>query len=279
MNKKTYRLLDSGNFSKLEDVGGQLIVRPCPQAVWKKMLPQHEWGKAKDTYLRSNTGGGRWQKNSLPQEWQIEFQGMKMNLRPTNFGHLGLFPEHSQEWAWLEKTCRQNPGMTTLNLFAYTGGSSLAMARGGANCTHVDAAKGIVDWARKNAALNNIDNVRWIVDDVQKFLQREIRREKRYQGIVLDPPTYGRGTNKEIWQIEEDILPLLDLIKQLLDPNPRFILFSCHTPHFTPKTIENIFRTSFSEYDMSFESGEMGVSHEHNGMMLPVGFYCKVLFN
>ena len=273
--KDTYTLLDSGNFKKLENVGGHTMIRPCPQACWAPILPKSEWDKAKDTYLRSNKGGGKWKFNSLPDQWEIEYHGQKMIIRPTNFGHLGLFAEAAGNWQWLKEQAK--PGIKALNMFAYTGGSSLAMAAGGAQVTHLDAAKGIVDWAKLNAKENEISNVRWIVDDVNRFLDREIRRENKYDALVMDPPSYGRGSKGEIWKIEEDIMPFLDRCKKVMSDKPAFILFTCHTPHFTPKVLENLIYTVWGE-KLKTDSGEMTVPQHSSKRTIPSGFYTRVTF-
>ncbi len=275
MIQSTYELIDSGDYAKLEKIGPHLIVRPCPQAVWEPRDPA-AWKKATDTYVRNNTGSGKWQKGCLPDEWHIDYHGQKMLIRPTAFGHLGLFPEHARNWDWVAEQCTP-PGCRAMNLFAYTGGLSLAMARAGAQVAHVDAAKGICDWARDNAELNKISNIRWIVDDVLKFLQREARRDSKYDAIVLDPPTYGRGPKGEIWKIEEQINPLLKDIKAVLSDKPRFVLFSCHTPHFTPKALENLCHSVFGD-KIKVDAFEMTVPEKNSKRVVPSGFCCRVTF-
>ena len=270
----TYELIDSGNFRKLEMVGNQYMIRPCPQAVWEPRLGKNEWTKAQDTYLRSNKGGGKWQNGSLPQEWTINYGGFDLLIKPTNFGHLGVFAEQINNWNWLSEICQE--GMNTMNLFAYTGGSTLAMRRGGASPTHVDAAKGIVDWARSNGEMNNLDGIRWIVDDATKFLEREIRRGKTYDGIVLDPPSFGRGSKKEIWKIEENLVPLLKLCKDLM-PDPKFLLLSCHSPHYTPIALENLV-VSLWGGKPKMDSFEMSIPESSSKRAIPSGSCVRVLF-
>jgi 23S rRNA (cytosine1962-C5)-methyltransferase len=272
----TYELLDSGYFKKLEKIGGQIMCRPCPQACWAPILPKEEWKKAKDTYLRSNKGGGKWQSNSLPSDWMIEYKGQNMLIRPTNFGHLGIFAEAAGNWEWLREQAK--PGIKALNMFAYTGGSSIAMAKGGAEVTHLDAAKGIVDWAKINAKENNLSNIRWIVDDANRFLDREIRRGNKYDALVMDPPSYGRGSKGEIWKIEDDIMPYLQRCADVLSDNPAFILFTCHTPHFTPKVLENLAYTVWGE-NLTIESGEMTIPQKSSKRTIPSGFYARIIFN
>lgn len=276
MLDNTYTLLDSGNFLKLEQVGPYRIVRPCPQAVWKPLLPKSEWRRYDDKYIRKSSGSGHWEKNALPAEWTIEYSGLKLHLKPTNFGHIGFFAEHTGNWDWLREKCGERKGLKTLNMFAYTGGMSLAMAQAGAQTTHLDAAKGIIDWAKVNAGYNDL-NIRWICDDVIKFLQREVRRGNKYDGIVLDPPSYGRGPNREIWKIEEQINELLQLVKEVLSDNPSFVLFSCHTPHFTPKVLENFFHTYWPQ-GIEVESFEMTVQEHDSPRVVPSGVGARVTF-
>ena len=270
----TYELIDSGDFRKLEMVGNQCMIRPCPQAVWEPRLSKSEWQQARDTYLRSSKGGGKWAQNSLPEKWDINFGGFDLVIKPTNFGHLGIFAEQIDNWNWLTEICKE--GMQTMNLFAYTGGSTLAMRRGGASPTHVDAAKGIVDWARENGEINKLDGIRWIVDDATKFLEREIRREKTYDGIVLDPPSFGRGSKKEIWKIEEHLVPLLKLCKELM-PSPKFLLLSCHSPHYTPIALENLVVSLWGN-KVKMESFEMSIPETSSKRAIPSGSCVRVLF-
>ncbi|MCH2204469.1 MAG: class I SAM-dependent methyltransferase [Lentisphaerales bacterium] len=270
----SFRLLDSGNFRKLEVIGKHRIVRPCPQAVWEPRLGKKEWNQAEDTYLRSSSGGGKWQKKCLPERWNINFGGADLLIKPTNFGHLGIFAEQLENWKWLEKVAK--PGMNTLNLFAYTGCSTLAMRRGGSSPTHCDAAKGIVDWARENGTLNDLDGIRWIVDDAKKFLEREIRRGKSYEGIVLDPPSYGRGSKGEVWKIESDLVPLLKSCRELMK-EPKFLLLSCHSPHFSAKVLENLVVSLWGE-NIEMESFEMLIPEESSRRAIPSGNCVRVTF-
>ena len=269
----TYTLLDSGNFRKLEQVGPHIISRPCPQAVWEPRL-KGDWNKAVDVYQRSSSGGGKWLKKTLPESWEINYGGFDLQIKPTNFGHLGVFAEQIDNWNWLTDICQE--GMTTMNLFAYTGGSTLAMRRGKASPTHVDAAKGIVDWARVNADWNKLDGIRWIVDDAGKFLEREIRRGKEYNGIVLDPPSFGRGARKEIWKIEEHLVPLLKQCHQLMK-DPQFLLLSCHSPHYTPKALENLVMSIWGR-SVKMDSFEMSIPENNSARVIPSGSCVRVTF-
>ena len=232
-----FTLVDSGNCRKLERFGPYLLSRPCSQAVWLPQLSEKEWDKADATFSREQEN--KWTyKRQLPQMWHIEVSGLLFKISPTDFGHLGIFPEQKPFWEWIETTVRLNVKASSrprvLNLFAYSGGATLAAAKGGAAVCHLDASKGMVTWARENAALNGLEQapIRWIVEDVKKFLLREQKRGSRYEGIILDPPTFGRGTKGEIFKIEEEIVPLLHDCRALLSEHPLFVLFSCHTPGF-----------------------------------------------
>ena len=273
----TYQLLDSGFFRKLEQIGSYKIIRPCPQAFWEPALPKKDWNDAIDEFVRSTNGKGQWQTSALPDRWQIEYGDSKLHIKPTGFGHIGLFAEQKNNWEWLRKQCQKTPGLKTINLFAYSGGSSIAMRQGGANVTHLDASKPIVEWAKENAALNGLDGIRWIVDDVSKYLAREVRRGNKYDGFVLDPPSFGRGPKNELWKIEEQILELLRSIKELLSDKPKFILFSCHSPHFTPKVLENIFHSIWPG-KLEIESFEMLIEEKHSHKVVPSGVCARVSF-
>ncbi len=251
-----YELIDSGDGQKLERFGNYILSRPCSQAVWKKSLPHAVWNNATASFTRIDDK--RWQtKGTLPDSWNITTKDIAFKLSCTDFGHLGIFPEQRPFWQWIREHIKaaKRP-IKLLNLFAYSGGVTLAAAQAGAEVCHLDASKGMVAWARENAALNNLDKapIRWIVEDVQKFITREIKRGKCYDAIVLDPPTFGRGAQGELFKIETHINPLLDSIKALLSPEPSFVLFSCHTPGFTPIVLSNLLKQNF---DGAIEHGEM----------------------
>lgn len=270
----TYILLDSGNAKKLEQVGAHRLIRPCPQAVWNPGLPPREWAQAEDTYQRPEKGQGGWQNNCLPESWEIEFGGFTLQIKPTAFGHLGLFAEQVENWHWL--TSVSKPEMRTLNLFAYTGGATLAMRRGGAVVTHLDAAKSVVEWAKVNAAKNQYEDIRWLVDDARKFLQREIKRGKSYAGIVLDPPSFGRGKRGERWQIAAHFLPLLTASHEILKP-PGFLLVSCHSPEYTTCKLESMI-TSLWGRNIQTESFRMTIPAAAPGREVPAGICTRVIF-
>jgi 23S rRNA (cytosine1962-C5)-methyltransferase len=278
-----YVLLDSGNEMKLERIGEYTVVRPSPQAIWRPQLSQAEWNRADAVYVRSSDGSGAWEwKHKIKREFDILYNSISFNIRLTNFGHLGLFPEQAANWDWLRQIIRKRLVRTNyrnlhvLNLFAYTGGSTLACSQAGAHLIHVDAAKGVVDWARKNAQQCRLDErpIRWLVDDALKYVEREVRRNHTYQGIILDPPSFGRGPKGEVFKIENDLLPLLEGCKSLLSKDALFVLYSCHTPGFTPITMENQLLGMLTNRDGALESGEMMVTSQ-SGRPLPSGSYAR----
>lgn len=234
-----YTLLDSGNRRKLELCGAQRLIRPAPQATWRPGLAAADWQEATE-YLRSASGGGAWQ-GELPKEWLLQCGKRLFAARPTGFGHLGFFPEQASSWQWIETLCGDRGGpLEVLNLFAYTGGSTMAAAAGGARVCHVDASAGVVSWARQNAAANALGGaeVRWICDEASKFCLRELRRGRRYDLIVLDPPSFGRGPKGEVFKIEQDLPPLLECCGELLTERPLGALLSAHSSGFSPRVLE-----------------------------------------
>lgn len=270
-----YRLLDSGAGARLEQVGPHRLARPCPQAVWPRRLGPEAWAQADATYVRSDSGGGQWdQRCVLPAQWRLRLHGQRWVVKATGFGHLGVFPEQEGNWRWLQKTGAGLPrGFRALNLFAYTGGSTLALAHAGGEVFHVDAARGIVAWARDNAALQKAPEhaTHWVVEDVMKFCHREVRREHRYAGIVLDPPTFGRGPTGEMWKIENDLPELLELCRQLLDERgPAFVVLSCHSPGFSPLVLENLLAAILGPAGRC-ECGEMTIPEADGARLLPSG--------
>lgn len=275
-----YALLDTGEGTKLEQVGPVRIVRPCPQAIWLHTLGNKQWRNARAVYVRTTGGTGEWRAPTpLPKEWEITWEERPWIVRPTGFGHLGLFPEQAGNWQWLTRQCARREGRCeTLNLFAYTGGSTLTMALAGAHVTHVDAARGVVNWGQANAALQRVpkEQVRWIVDDVMKFCARERRRQHRYHGIVLDPPSFGRGPNRELWKIEADLAELLKLCGELLasDGGPAFVLVSAHTPGLTPKSLQRLLAGALRN-DGNTTCGEMLIPESVPDRSLPAGAYAR----
>lgn len=279
-NLQEYDLIDSGNGQKLERFGPYLLARPCSQAVWKCQLRDAEWNQADAIFSRNQEN--KWTEiRSLPISWQIRVAEIFFKISPTEFGHLGIFPEQTCFWKWICSTikshCTPNFKPKVLNLFAYSGGATLAAAAGGAAVCHLDASKGMVAWARENAALNNLENapIRWIVEDVKKFLFREIKRGSRYDAIILDPPSFGRGSKGEVFKIEDDIIPLLEDCKNLLSPNPLFILFSCHTPGFSPLVMQHLMTQMTVGMKGKIEVGEMALSGKKKTFNVPSGTYAK----
>lgn len=258
MPSSDYTLLDSGHGRKLEQFGAIRLDRPCAQAVWAPCLPASAWRKADASFVRDSDSG--WRRNgALPEIWDVSVGLLRFRARPTDFGHVGLFPEHSAVWDWMSRrltSARGSPQI--LNLFAYTGGASLALAKSGAAVCHLDASKKSVAWARENATLNKLDNtpIRWIVDDAVKFLMREQRRERRYQGILLDPPSYGRGSKQELFKIQDHLVRLMTLCRSVLAPDARFLVLTCHTPGYTPHVLQNLVHQTF-EGRGRFASREM----------------------
>ncbi|MCA1963785.1 MAG: class I SAM-dependent methyltransferase [Prosthecobacter sp.] len=274
-----YELLDSGGFQKLERFGAVVLSRPCAQAVWRKTQPETTWRRATASFFRD--GGNQWRgRDRLPETWEIEVDGTRFLLSSTDFGHLGIFPEQREPWLRIRQTCRDYEKRVgrparVLNLFAYSGGSTLAAAHGGAEVCHVDASRGMVDWARKNAALNGLQEhpIRWIVDDVTKFLERELRRERRYDLVILDPPSYGRGAKGEVFKIEDDLPRLLALLKSLMSTQPLGALLSCHTPELTPISLSHLLRQEFGP-DGRLEAGEMLLRGAEGVLPVPSGSFC-----
>lgn len=279
----SYRLLDSGNGRKLEEVVGVRIDRQAPAAVWKPRLDPREWQKATGVHVRSDRGGGHWNwKTAEPKSWQVDFEGLTLELKPTPFGHLGLFAEQGEQWGFIRSAVeafvqQEARPPKILNLFAYTGGSSLAAAQAGAQVTHVDAAKGVVDWARRNAQLSGLADrpVRWIVEDARRFCARALRREDFYDGIILDPPSFGRGKTGEVWKIEDDLGDLLDTCAALCRETPSLLLLSAHSPGYSAISLQNLAQDHFNLEGLRLESGEMTI-REEAGRLLPSGTYARV---
>lgn len=273
-----YDFLDSGHGRKLERFGSYLLDRPCAQAVWQPLLSDKDWQSADAEFSRGTDT--RWLlKKKLPESWTIEAGGLIFKISPTDFGHLGIFPEQRSFWQWMQNSIplySKSREIHVLNLFAYSGGSTLAAAKAGAHVCHLDASKGMVAWARENAQLNGLQDapIRWIVEDVSKFLTRELRRGKRYDAIILDPPTFGRGSKGEVFKIEDEIIPLLQMCRQLLTAKPIFLLFSCHTPGFSPLVMHNLLQQLMQGYGGNIDCGEM-VLEGDKSFPLPSGTYAR----
>ncbi len=269
-----YELLDSGNGEKLERFGNVVLRRPCAQAVWRPQKPLL-WESAHASFDRSK--GLNWhQRKALPSQWTITVEGVRMKLSPTDFGHLGVFPETRKLWKWLRSTITkaQRP-VNFLNLFAYSGGATLAAAQAGARCCHLDASKGMVEWARENAVLNDLQDkpIRWIVDDVKKFLRREVRRGRTYDGILLDPPSFGRGKKGELYKIEADLIETLELVRDVLSDAPLFVILTSHTPGFSPIVLQNLLTQLLPPAEVT--CGEMILTGAADVFSLPNGNWAR----
>lgn len=257
-----YTVLDTGDGMKLESWGGYLLARPDPQVIWEKSRPEL-WKKAHAVYFRSETGGGHWEyKKDLPERWEIGYGGLRFYVRPTGFKHTGLFPEQSANWQFMMDTL--SGGEEVLNLFAYTGGATLAAAKAGARLTHVDAAKSMVAWAKENAELSGLRGapIRYMVDDCMKFVLREQRRGKKYEGIIMDPPSYGRGSNGQVWRVEEDLFPLVKECAKLLSDKPKFFIINSYTTGLSAVVTQNMLQNCVAE--------KFGGSIEADSLVLPV---------
>jgi len=274
---KDYELIDTGNGEKLERWGKYILRRPDPQVIWPISSKDKLWSQAHARYHRSNTGGGSWEYFAkLPDEWEISYGGMRFHLKPMGFKHTGLFPEQAVNWKWIiEKIRSSKTPVRVLNLFAYTGGASVAAAFAGAEeVCHVDAAKGMVAWAKENINLSGLQSrkVRFIVDDVKKFVQREIRRERQYDAIIMDPPSYGRGPNGEVWKIEDELYGLIELCMKVLSPSPLFFLINSYTTGLAPTVLKNILTLSIKKkYGGDIEADEVGLPISSSGLILPCG--------
>lgn len=275
-----YELLDSGGGRKLERFGTVVLSRPCSQAVWRPQLPFSAWRQADATFDRED--GNRWHNRSaLPARWMIEVDGILFQLSGTDFGHLGIFPEQRAQWRWIRSVCASSKTPPrVLNLFAYSGGATLAAALGGAEVCHLDASRGMVQWARENAERNGLEEhpIRWIVDDAHKFLCREERRGRRYDAIILDPPTFGRGQNNEMYKIEKDLPETLRLCRNLLSEHPLFVLLSAHTPGYTPIVLQHVLGQAVEGLAGELESGEMLLTGAPSALPVPSGVYARIRF-
>jgi 23S rRNA (cytosine1962-C5)-methyltransferase len=277
-----YELLDSGGGRKLERFGSYTLVRPCAQAIWPIQKDEAVWTEA-DAVFERKPGKGWKVRTELPPSWHITVEGIRFLLSRTDFGHLGIFPEQKPLWRWIDHTITRalssgRKQTSVLNLFAYSGGSTLAAARAGAEVCHLDASKGMVRWARENAGLNNLHHapVRWIVDDVNSFLDREIRRKRKYDAVILDPPTYGHGKNEEVYKIEDELISTVRKCWSLLSENPLFLLLSSHTPTCTPVALANILMiTAPVSNTFHLESGEMLLEGKTGVLPVPSGTYCR----
>ena len=275
-----YEVLDTSAGEKLERWGDYILVRPDPQVIWNTPHKVREWKQKNGHYHRSNKGGGQWEFFDLPEQWEISYGNLKFHLKPFHFKHTGLFPEQAVNWEWsgnlIREAKKKNPGkeIKVLNLFAYTGGATVACADAGAAVTHVDASKGMVTWAKENAAASGLSDapIRWLVDDCVKFVEREIRRGNHYDGIIMDPPSYGRGPKGEIWKIEEKIYPFIELCTKILSDDPLFFLVNSYTTGLQPAVLTYMLETQVAaKFGGKVVSDEIGLPVSSNGLVLPCG--------
>ena len=273
-NWKDYEVIDCSKGEKLERWGDYILVRPDPQVIWDTPRKEKGWHKMNAHYHRSKKGGGEWEFFDLPQQWSIHYRSLTFQLKPFSFKHTGLFPEQAANWDWFSELIKKaGRPVKVLNLFAYTGGATIAAAAAGASVTHVDASKGMVTWAKENAASSGLADapIRWIVDDCVKFVEREIRRGNHYDAIIMDPPSYGRGPKGEIWKIEESIHPLVKLCAQLLVDRPLFFLINSYTTGLQPAVLSYLIGTELKRFPGKVTADEIGLPGSSNGLTLPCG--------
>ncbi|MBP3503228.1 MAG: class I SAM-dependent methyltransferase [Clostridia bacterium] len=271
-----YQILDMANGEKLEKWNNVILVRPDPQIIWKQKTFPEKWKNANAEYLRSNTGGGQWKYNKkMPESWQVKYKNLIFNIKPMGFKHTGLFPEQAVNWDWMiNKIKNANREIKVLNLFAYTGGATVACLSAGASVCHVDSSKGMVAWAKENVCSSGLQDrkVRYIVDDVVKFVNREIRRGNKYDAIIMDPPSYGRGTNGEVWKFEDNIYDLVELCSKVLTEKPLFFLINSYTTGISSAVLENILKLNIHSKG-KFSNGEIGIPMQNSNLVLPCGIY------
>jgi len=275
---KDYEILDMANGEKLEKWKDVILVRPDPQIIWKSKSFPERWKNANARYIRSSTGGGNWDFNKkVPANWQVKYKELIFNIKPMGFKHTGLFPEQAVNWDWMiNKIQHANRDIKVLNLFAYTGGATVACSYAGASVCHVDSSKGMVTWAKENITSSGLQNnpVRYIIDDVVKFVSREIRRDNKYDAIIMDPPSYGRGTNGEVWKFEENISDLVELCTKVLSDRPLFFLINSYTTGISSTVLENILRLNI-KVKGKLSSGELGLPMKDSNLVLPCGIFSR----
>lgn len=276
--ERGFALLDSGNGMKLERYGEVTLARPDPQALWLPRLPESAWRKADGTFERYGKHAGWELKPHVPRRWEIEYAGLKFFVKPSSFKHTGIFPEQAPNWDFIrERIAGAKRPVSVLNLFGYTGGATLAAALAGAEVVHVDGSKVAIGWARDNAALSGLADkpIRWILDDARKFLQRELKRGRTYDAIIMDPPAFGHGPGGEVWKIEEHFLGLLDLARKVLSPNPLFLIVNGYASGYSPLAYENNLRDLMKESRGTIEIGELTIEEEGSGRLLPAGIFAR----
>lgn len=279
-NWTDYELIDSGNFEKLERFGKYITIRPEPQAIWKPALHEREWIKqAHVKFIQKSSAAGDWKKlKDMPDQWKIQYplgeKSITLRLGLTNFKHVGVFPEQAVNWNYIYDSLKsfKTPQPKFLNLFAYTGAASLAAKAAGADVVHVDSIKQVVSWASENMKYSGLDNIRWVVEDAMKFVQREVKRGNKYNGIILDPPSYGHGPNGEKWKLEENIMEMMEGVKQLLDPTENFLILNAYSLGFSALVIENFLKSE----SKGLEVGELYL-HSKSDQKLPLGVFGRFI--
>ena len=275
---RDFEVVDCSNGEKLERWGKYYLVRPDPQVIWDTPRTDPRWNDRNARYSRSSTGGGSWEKGNLPGSWQINYGDLTFNVKPMNFKHTGIFPEQAANWDWAMSMIKKaGRPISVLNLFAYTGGATIACAKTGASVCHVDAAKGMVSWAKENAASSGLSDapIRWIVDDCGKFVEREIRRGRRYDAIIMDPPSYGRGPGGEVWKLEDNLWPFVSMCAGVLSDQPLFVIINSYTTGLAPSVLSYITESIFTKkYGGCSDSQELGLPVTDSGLVLPCGASC-----
>jgi 23S rRNA (cytosine1962-C5)-methyltransferase len=272
-----YELLDSGDGEKLERFGKVVLSRPDPQALWRKKLDEKEWKKADASFSRSEASAEWSYRNGKLEKWPIAYSGLKFWIKPTAFKHTGIFPEQAANWDWMREVLRGNEGADVLNLFGYTGGASLACAQAGAKVVHVDGSKSAITWARENAELSGLVDkpIRWILEDARVFVGREVKRGNKYDAIIMDPPAFGHGANKEIWKIEEDFLPLVEECIKLLKDKPLFFIINGYSAGYSSIAYKNVLSVLLEKFGGKIEIGELTLTETGTDRQLPCGIFAR----
>jgi 23S rRNA (cytosine1962-C5)-methyltransferase len=282
--QKDYELMDSGDGEKLERFGGCILRRPDPQALWKKNLPEDKWADTDANFVRSGSKGSWKFKKDIPKEWKINFGGLKLNISPTPFKHTGLFPEQLPNWEWMVKIVEseklkveRKEGIQILNLFGYTGGATLACAKAGASITHVDASKASISWARENAELSGLKDapIRWMLDDALEFVKKEVRRGKKYDAVIMDPPAFGRSPDGKVWNIEEGLTSLIENCTQILSEKPLFFIINGYASGYSAIAYANNLEALKGRFGGTVEAGELTIEETNSRRLLPAGIFAR----
>ncbi len=277
--EKDYELLDSGDGEKLERYGEVVVSRPDPQALWPKHLPEKEWNKSQAHFTRESKNAGWEFRGKVPERWPINFAGLSFYIKPSSFKHTGLFPEQAPNWDFIREQIQRREGeeVRVLNLFGYTGGASLAAAQAGAKVVHVDGSKVAIGWGRDNAHISGLSEkpIRWILDDAVAFVKREIKRGNKYEGIIMDPPSFGHGPTGEVWKIEEDLMPLFDLCRQLFSEHPLFFLVNGYASGYSAIAYKNNIEHVMKDFRGEIELGELTIAEKDSGRLLPCGIFAR----